>query len=100
MIREMKTVDSELQVFLSGSMYVQDAKELREALEARIAKGQVSLLIDLSQVDYIDSTGLGTLIALRKQALQNGGAIRLQGLQGIVRDLFEMTRLTTVFEVR
>ena len=100
MIRETKMVNDQMQLILTGSIYVEDAKEMRETLTSFIDKGQTSFLIDLSQVDYIDSTGLGMLVSIRKRAIQGGGNIKLQGLQGLVKELFEMTRLTKVFEIQ
>ena len=100
MIREMKTVDDQMHVILAGSIYVEDAKDLREKLVTLIDKGQKLFLFDLSQVDYIDSTGLGMLVFIQKQAQKRGGSIVLRGLHGIVKEIFELTRLTKVFEIQ
>ena len=95
---EMFRTNEQIQVTLSGNIYVEDAAKMREALTSLIGSGHTSLLIDLSRVEYIDSTGLGMLVFLQKQAVKKGGSIRLKGLQGIVKELFELTRLSTVFE--
>ena len=100
MFQETKIVDEQLQVILTGSIYVQDANAMRKTLNTFIDNGQMSFLIDLSQVDYIDSTGLGMLISVRKQAMLSGGSVRLKGLNGLVKELFELTRLTKVFEIQ
>ena len=55
-------VDNRIHIILQGTIYVEDAKEMTEKLVALIESGQTRLLIDLSQVEYIDSSGLGMLI--------------------------------------
>lgn len=99
MTMETKLLDGTIQVNLSGSIYAEDALAIRESFTSLIESGKHSFLIDLSQVDYIDSTGLGTLMFIRNRLKRNGSELTLTGLQGLVRDLFEMTRLTQVFNI-
>jgi anti-sigma B factor antagonist len=84
---------------LTGGLYVEDAAALRETLLSYIERGYKQYTIDLSRVDYIDSSGLGVLVAIQKRALQKGGGITVTGLRGVVREVFELTRLTKVFEI-
>ena len=93
-------VDNRIHIILQGTIYVEDAKEMTEKLVALIESGQTRLLIDLSLVEYIDSSGLGMLIRIQKIAVRNGGNVVLKGVQGIVRELFEMTRLTALFHIQ
>lgn len=93
-------VDNRIHIILQGTIYVEDAKEMTEKLVALIESGQTRLLIDLSQVEYIDSSGLGMLIRIQKIAVRNGGNVVLKGVQGLVRELFEMTRLTAIFTIQ
>ena len=93
-------VDNRIHIILQGTIYVEDAKEMTEKLVALIESGQTRLLIDLSQVEYIDSSGLGMLIRIQKIAFRNGGNVVLKGVQGLVRELFEMTRLTALFHIQ
>jgi anti-sigma B factor antagonist len=97
---EMKIVNEQTHIFLAGSIYVEDAKQLREKLTALIEKGQTALNIDMAKVDYIDSTGLGMLISLKKLAVKNGGNVSVSGIQGLVRDVFELTRMSKVFGIQ
>ena len=87
-------------VKLEGSMYVEGAAMLRERLLAFSEKGLGRFVIDMSMVDYIDSSGLGVLVAVQKRALQKNGEVVIVGLKGIVKELFELTRLDKVFTVR
>jgi len=99
-IQEITVTENNVLVSLSGSIYVEEAAQIRESLIGYIEKGHKTFLIDLSEVDYIDSSGLGTLVAIQKRALQNGGSVIIKGLKGLVKDLFELTRLTKVFEIQ
>ena len=86
-------------VRIHGSLYVNDAAALRMELLNYIQKGQKHFIIDLTQTDYIDSSGLGVLVGIHKRAMEHKGSVRIRGLQGVVRELFELTRLTQVFEI-
>ena len=100
MIQEITVIDNNVLVTLSGSIYVEEAAQIRESLIGYIEKGHKTFTIDLGDVDYIDSSGLGTLVAIQKRALQHGGSVVIKGLKGLVKDLFELTRLTKVFEIQ
>ena len=99
-IKETKIVDNQIQVILAGSIYVEDARDIKETLTSFIDEGKTSFLIDLSQVDYIDSTGLGMLVSIHKRAVQKGGSFKLKGLHGLVKEVFELTRLNKVIEIQ
>ncbi len=100
MIQEITVTDNHVVVNLSGSIYVEEASQIRESLIGYIEKGHKTFVVDLGNVDYIDSSGLGTLVAIQKRALQNGGSVIIKNLKGLVKDLFELTRLTKVFEIQ
>ncbi|MDI9371129.1 MAG: STAS domain-containing protein [Synergistaceae bacterium] len=86
-------------VGVSGSMYVEDSAEVRERLIALLEEGVSNLTLDLHNLDYIDSSGLGVLISIHKRCLQKGGKMSVTGLRGMVEELFKLTRLDLVFEV-
>lgn len=100
MKQDFIVVNGEVIVSLTGSLYVEEAAALREKLLEYIQAGRRNFAIDLRSVDYIDSSGLGVLVAIQKRALQSGGKVVIKGLQGTVKELFEMTRLTKVFEIQ
>ena len=100
MIQEITVTDNHVVVNLSGSIYVEEAAQIRESLIGYIEKGHKIFVVDLGNVDYIDSSGLGTIVAIQKRALQNGGSVIIKNLKGLVKDLFELTRLTKVFEIQ
>jgi anti-sigma B factor antagonist len=57
------------------------------------------LVLNVADVSYIDSGGLGTLVAMYTSAQHSGGHIALAGLTGKLRDVLQITKLVTVFEV-
>src|SRR5215831_3241402 len=71
---------------------------LRPHLE-RCAAGQDQLILDLSGVDYISSAGLRVLMLARKQAKAQGGTLVVAGLTPVLKEIFEISRFTVVFEV-
>ena len=84
-------------VALKGDIYMEDSAHIREELLQYIMEGFKNLRIDMSGVTFIDSSGLGVLVAIQKRAIQNGGAVTIVGLKGSVLELFELTRLNRVF---
>ena len=94
------TSDNKVLVNIEGSIYVEDAGALRETLLKHIANGKSVFIIDFAKVDYIDSSGLGVLVSIQKRALQHSGGVIVKNLQGVVKELFELTRLTRVFEIQ
>lgn len=100
MIKDIQASNGQVRVLLSGRIYVEVATTIREKLFPYIDQGYKNFLIQLSEVDYIDSSGLGVLVALQKKAVQNGGGVSIQGLHGHVKELFELTRLTRVFNIQ
>ncbi len=84
---------------LSGSIYLEDAAVLLENLLGFIDRGHATFFIDLSEVDYIDSSGLGTLITIQKRARKNEGSVTIQGLNGLVKELFTLTRVDKFFNL-
>ncbi len=99
MEKEIRVEHGEVVVELKGKIYVDDAADLREQLLQNLSEGKNRFIIKMSGVHYIDSSGLGVLVAIQKRALENGGQVRLQGLSGAVKEIFELTRLTKVFEM-
>jgi len=61
--------------------------------------GVTNFVIDLKQVDFMDSAGLGTLIAVLKQITERGGDMKIACLQKKPRMVFEITRAYKVFEI-
>lgn len=97
---DIREGDQEIYVDVGGKIFVEDAALLREKLQDLIDRGNHRFVINMQKATYIDSSGLGVLVALHKRALQQNGGVVIMGLQGVVKELFIMTRLNKVFEMQ
>jgi anti-sigma B factor antagonist len=75
------------------------ASFLRNAIREASANGFWKILLNLSGVNYIDSAGVGELIAAYSSVTNRGGVVKLLGLTKQVRDVLQITKLSTVFDV-
>jgi anti-sigma B factor antagonist len=79
-------------------VFGEESVALREAVRNAI-EANSSVVLNLAEVNYIDSGGLGTLVALYTTARNAGGALKLANLTKRVGDLLQVTKLVSVFEV-
>ncbi len=95
-----RTVDGILVIQCNGRIvFGEESSLLREDVKKAIADGSKRIVLNLAEVNYIDSGGLGTLVALHTTALNSGANIKLANLTKRVGDLLQVTKLLTVFEV-
>jgi len=73
---------------------------VRNTVHDLLAKGQKSILLNLGDVNYIDSCGIGELVSAFTTAKKQGGELKLLNLTKKVHDLLQITKLYTVFDVR
>jgi anti-sigma B factor antagonist len=71
---------------------------LREALQKLLEDGDRKLVMNLAEVDYVDSAGLGELITLFTTVRARGGQLKLLNLTRRIQDLLQITKLLTVFD--
>ena len=74
-------------------------EDLGQTLGGLLDRKNIRIVLDLEKVRFIDSAGLGDLVAWKKRALQLGGDVRLLRPRDKVRDLFELMALTRVFRI-
>ena len=72
---------------------------LREIVRDFAEKGQKSIVLNLAEVHYIDSSGIGELVKAHTTIRNQGGQLKLANLNKRVHDLLEMTRLSAVFDI-
>jgi len=72
--------------------------DLRDSIREALAGDQKNILLNLADVSYIDSSGLGQLIGSYATVTSRGGQMKLLNLQKRVNDLMQVTKLLTVFE--
>ncbi len=75
-----------------------NSRDLKQSIGPLLATG-AKLVIDMSKIEFIDSSGLGALVSCLRQAHSSGGDIKLCGLMNQARALFELVRMHRVFEV-
>jgi anti-sigma B factor antagonist len=95
----VRTVDDVLIVDCSGRIvFGEESANLRETVKKLVAP-KARIVLNLGGVNYIDSGGLGTLVALYTTAQNAGASIKLAKLTERVGDLLQVTKLLTVFDV-
>ncbi len=86
-------------VTLSGTLDASVAPEVRDQLKRIVAEGRVRLVLDLANVNFIDSSGLSALVTAFKAARAAGGDVALANLTPAVRSIVELTRLHRIMDV-
>jgi anti-sigma B factor antagonist len=76
----------------------EEASLLRDTLRALVSEGRQNVVLNLAEIDYIDSTGLGALVMCHNSVAKAGGAIKLVHLNQRTIELLVMTKLSVVFE--
>ncbi|NQU73591.1 MAG: STAS domain-containing protein [Candidatus Omnitrophica bacterium] len=84
---------------LSGEININTSPELRKVFDELTAKKVAKVILDLGSINYIDSSGLATLIEMLRRMKRYNGRLRLCSLSEKVRSLFEITKLTKLFEM-
>lgn len=77
----------------------EESNSLREKVKSLLAAGKKKIVLNMSNVTYIDSAGLGTLVAAHHSAKTQGAALRLSNLGAKFQEVLQVTKLLTVFEV-
>jgi len=76
-----------------------NSQQLKEFLLQQLEQGNKQLIVQLEKVRFIDSSGLGALLAGLKNAALKSGSLKLANMQPQVLSMFELTRLNRVFEI-
>lgn len=75
------------------------SETLRDTISGLSQRGKNNLILNMSQVDFVDSSGLGTLVLCFTTLQQQGGALKLENLSRRQLELMVLTKLTTVFDI-
>jgi anti-sigma B factor antagonist len=95
-----RTVDGILAIECNGRIvFGEETSLLRDEVNKAIVDNIKRIVLNLGEVNYIDSGGLGTLVALHTTAHNAGASVRLANLTKRVGDLLQVTKLLTVFDV-
>ncbi len=97
---DAKDTDGVTVLTLAGRVTLGDeSNQLRSKIKELLAQGKKRLVLDLGDVSYIDSAGLGTLVAAYTSARNDGGEIRLANVTKKFGELLNITKLVTIFGV-
>ncbi|MEK6610790.1 MAG: STAS domain-containing protein [Gemmatimonadota bacterium] len=94
-----KDVKGVVIVEVDGQLIVGNRHEMKAKVLEALEAGDRKFLIDFSKTGYIDSSGLGVLVSLSKKIRDEGGDLRLAGLNEDLKTLFELTKLDTLFAI-
>lgn len=95
-----REVDGVAVVQLEGRIVLgEESNALRERVKALLAGGQKKIVLNMDNVTYIDSAGLGTLVATHHSAKSQGAGLRLSNLGSKFQEVLQVTKLLTVFDV-
>lgn len=93
-------VDGVSVVELDGRIVLgEESNSLREKIKSLLAEGKKKIILNMANIKYIDSAGLGTLVAAHLSAKTQGASVRLCHLGNKFHEVLQMTKLLTVFDV-
>lgn len=84
---------------IAGDININNAAQLRKLFEEIYKEGARKVVIDLSSLNYVDSSGLASFIEFLQRLTQAKGILRLSGLSDKIANIFEVTKLNTIFQV-
>lgn len=91
--------DSAVVLKVTGRMDAVQATTFEEECRAWVDRGAGTLIVDLSELAYISSLGLRSFVVIGKLQQEKGGSLRLCCLTGLVKQVFEITRLNSLFPI-
>jgi anti-sigma B factor antagonist len=86
-------------LLLSGQLAAGSSEELREAVDELLASGRTKILIDFNDVTFIDSMGIGELVASYHTVERFGGALKILKPSKKIQDSLSLTKLLPIFEI-
>jgi anti-sigma B factor antagonist len=97
----VRQIDTVTIVDVSGRITLgEGCTQLRELIRGQLGKGNKHVLLNLGDVTYIDSSGIGELVSAFTTVRNQGGDLKLLNLTKKVHDLLQITKLYTVFDVK
>ena len=99
MIKDVHELGAVTAVRLSGHVDAENAADVKARLHELIAGGSVRLVLDLGELTFLDSSGLGVLVSCLRRCVAAGGDLCLAGVPDFAREILEITRLTRVFRL-
>jgi len=84
---------------LNGRLDLTSASSLKEVSKEVLAGDTKNMILNMDKVDFINSSGLGALVSILKEVRNSQGSMRLTNLAPYVKEIFDITQLTNIFEI-
>ncbi|NLN78159.1 MAG: STAS domain-containing protein [Armatimonadetes bacterium] len=94
---ELKNVDGLEILDAAGEIDVYTAPQFKEAINTILATGQKHLIVDMSRITYMDSSGFGALLSATRRLRPEGGTINMVNVSPAIDRILKITRLSSVF---
>jgi anti-sigma B factor antagonist len=99
-IREKKTDSGTAIVELEGMLVLgRESQEVESTIEKLVQNGNKKIIVDLTKVSYVDSSGIGILVGSFGHCKRGGGAMRLTGVSDNILKIMKLTRVDQVLQV-
>jgi anti-sigma B factor antagonist len=98
-IKDVRYADQAVVLDLAGEIDMKCSVELRNKFIELLKNKPPVLVVNMTEVRFMDSSGLGTLVEALKWCRQNGGQLKLVGMVQSVRNIFEISRLESIFQI-
>ncbi len=98
-IKGIETDSEKVTVYLKGDIDLTSSPEVRVAMREILSSKPKEVILDLEEVSYMDSSGVATLVEALQQINKYEGHLKLRKLQPRVKSVFEIARLTEIFDI-
>ena len=93
------TIGDTTVLHLSGRLDLNTSGEVKDAIKELLSGGVKKIILNLTRVDFINSSGLGVLVSTLKDVRLTNGRLALTNLSPYVREIFDITQLSNVFDI-
>ncbi|MCP4581282.1 MAG: STAS domain-containing protein [candidate division Zixibacteria bacterium] len=95
-----KRIDGDIAILsLAGRLDLTSASSLKEASKNVLSSDSKKMVLNLSDVDFINSSGLGALVSILKEVRKSQGSMKLTNLAPYVKEIFDITQLSNIFDI-
>jgi anti-sigma B factor antagonist len=94
-----REIDGVVVLNLSGRLDLASGSKLKEEIKKNFQSNHNSIHLNLSDVDFINSSGLGSLVSIMKEVRMMKGRLTLSDLASYVQEIFDITQLSHIFEI-
>ena len=98
---EVDYIDDHVVVRMKGDLDIVNSSDFKKwIVDHLIASGRKNIVLDMTKLNYMDSSGLGVIISIQKHCKLNGGSLAIFGLNTQIRKLLELTSLDRILKIK